>query len=61
MKKYESWYKKLEQAQYNAALFMTVTIRDTNAVKLYQEYGLKTSQNRCKLRRLSLFDKIYNN
>ena len=56
----ESWHKKLESAQYNAALAITRAIRGTNAEKLYQELGLESLQNRRKLRRLSLFYKIYN-
>ena len=56
----ESWHKKLESAQYNVALAITGAIRGTNTVKLYQELGLEPLQNRRKLRRLSLFYKIYN-
>ena len=55
----ESWHKKLESAQYNAALAITGAIRGTNTEKLYQELGLESLQNRRKLRRLSLFYKIY--
>ena len=33
----EFWHKKLESAQYNAALALTATIRGTNTVKLYQK------------------------
>ena len=56
----ESWHKNLQSAQYNAALAITGAIRGTNTVKLYQELGLEPLQNRRKLRRLSLFYKIYN-
>ena len=56
----ESWHKNLESTQCNAALAITQDIRGTNTMKLYQELGLKSLQNRCKLRRLSLFHKIYN-
>ena len=56
----ESWHKKLESAQYYAALAITGAIRGTNTEKLYQELGLESLQNRRKLRRLSLFYKIYN-
>ena len=41
-------------------LAITGARRDTNTVKLYQELGLESLQNRRKLRRLSLFYKIYN-
>ena len=58
----EPWHKKLEFAQYNAALAITGVsyFRGTNTVKLYQELGLESLRNRRKLRRLSLFYKIYN-
>ena len=56
----DSEHKKLESAQYSAALTITGAIRGTNTVKLYQELGLEPLQNRRKLRRLSLFCKIYN-
>ena len=56
----ESWHKKLESAQYNAALAITGAIRGTNTVKFYQELELDSLQKRHKLRRLSLFYKIYN-
>ena len=55
----EPWHKKLESGQYNVALAITGAIRGTNTVKLYQELGLEPLQNRRKLRRLSLFYKIY--
>ena len=55
----ETWHKKLESAQYNAALTTTGTIRGSNAVKLYQELTLESLENRHKLRRLSLFYKVY--
>ena len=50
----------LESAQHNAALAITEPIRGTNTVKLYQELGLESLRNRRKLKRLSLFYKIYN-
>ena len=56
----EPWHKKLESTQYNVVLAITGAIRGTNTVKLYQELGLESLQNRRKLRRLSLFYKIYN-
>ena len=55
----ESWHKKLESAQYNVALAITVAIRGTDTEKLYQELGVESLPNRHKLRRLSLFYKIY--
>ena len=56
----EPWHKKLESTQYNVVLAIAGAIRGTNTVKLYQELGLESLQNRRKLRRLSLFYKIYN-
>ena len=55
----ESWHKKLESAQCNVALAITGAIRGTNTEKLYQELGLESLRNRRKLRRLSLFYKMY--
>ena len=62
----ESWHKKLESVQYNVesaqcnvALAIAGAIRDTDTEKLYQELGLESLRNRRKLRRLSLFYKIY--
>ena len=40
--------------------YITEAIPGTNTVKLYQELGLESLQNRRKLRRLSLFYKISN-
>ena len=51
----ESWHRKLDMAQYNAALAITGAIRGTDTEKLYQELGLEPLRNRRKLRRLSLF------
>ena len=45
----ESWHKKLESAQYNAALAITGAIRGTDTEKLYQELGLESLRNRRKL------------
>ena len=56
----ESWHKNLKSVQFNAALTIIGAIRGTNTVKLYQELGLESLQNRRKLKRLSLFYKIYN-
>ena len=56
----QSFHKKLESVQYNAALAMTGAILETNTTKkLYQELGLESLQNRRKLRSLCLFYKIY--
>ena len=57
----ESCHKKLESAQCNATLAITEAIRSTNIVKLYQEFGSGSLENRRKLRRLSSFYKIYKN
>ena len=54
----ESWHKKLESAQYNAALAITRAIRGTNTVKL-SEIGITALAKQSKLRRLNLFYKIY--
>ena len=56
----ESWHKELKSARYNAALAIAGAIRGTNTEKLCQELGLESLQNRRKLRKLSLFCKIYN-
>ena len=50
----ESWHKKLESAQYNAALAITGAIRGTDTEKLYQELGLESLRNRLKLRKFIL-------
>ena len=55
----ESWHKKLQSAQYNDSLAIIGAIRGTDTQKLYQELGLESLRNRRKLRRLSLFYKIY--
>ena len=55
----ESFYKKLESVQYNDVLPMTFATWETNTEKIYQELGLESLQNRCKLRRLCSFHKIY--
>ena len=56
----EFWHKKLESAQYNAALAITGAVPGINTIKLYQELRLESLQNRRKLRRLSLNYKLYN-
>ena len=55
----ESYDKKLESDQYNAALATTWAIRGTNTEKLCQELALESLRNRRKLTRLNLFYKIY--
>ena len=54
----ESFHKKLESVQHNAALVTTVVIWETNMKKLYQELGLESLQNRRKLQSLYSFYKI---
>ena len=54
----ESFHKKRESVQYNAAVAMKGAIRGTNTEKLYQKLGLESLQNRRKLRKLYLFYKI---
>ena len=56
----EPWHKKRESIQYKAALAITGAIDSANTVKFYQDLGLQSLQNRRKLRRLSVFYKIYN-
>ena len=55
----ESWHKKLESAQYNAVSAITEAIRGNDTEKLYQELGLESLRKRSKLRRFSVFYKIY--
>ena len=55
----ESFHKKLESAQCNAALAITGAIRGTNTVKHYHELGLESLQNKSKFRRLGSSYKIY--
>ena len=38
---------------------MTGAIRGANTERLYQDLGLESQQNKPKLRRLCLFEKIY--
>ena len=40
----ESWHKKLESAQYNAALAITGAVPGINTIKLYQELRLESLQ-----------------
>ena len=46
----DSFCKKLESVQYNAALAITGTIKGTSQVKLYKEVGLELLKLRRKLR-----------
>ena len=46
----DSFCKKLESVQYNAALAITGTIKGTSQGKLYKEVGLELLKLRRKLR-----------
>ena len=55
----DSFCKKLESVQYNAALAITGTIKRTSSkVKLYKELGHESLKLRRKLRRLFAFNKM---
>ena len=54
----DSFCKKLESIQYNAALAITEAIKETSKVKLYKEFGLESLKLRRKLRHLRTFYKI---
>ena len=54
----DSFCKKLESVQYNAALAMTGAIKGTSQVMLFKELGLESLKLRRKLRRLRTFYKI---
>ena len=56
----DSFVKKLESVQYNAALAITGAIRGTSKDRIYQELGLETLSDRRWYRRLCLFWKIVN-
>ena len=56
----DSFCKKLESIQYNAALAITEAIKETSKVKLYKEFGLESLKLRRKLRHLRTFYKILN-
>ena len=51
----DSFCKKLESVQYNAALAITGAIKGTSQVKLYKELGLELLKLRRKLRHLCTF------
>ena len=54
----DSFCKKLESVQYNAALTITGAIKGTSQVKLYKELGLESLKLRRKLKCLCIFYKI---
>ena len=54
----DSFCKKLEAVQYNAALAITGAIKGTLQVNLYKELSLESLKSRRKLRRLCTFYKI---
>ena len=54
-----SFHQKLESIQYNACLAITVAIRGTSKVELYQEIGLESLQLRYWYRKLGMFYKIF--
>ena len=54
----DSFCKKLEAVQYNAALAITGAIKGTLQVNLYKELSLESLKSRRKLRRLHTFHKI---
>ena len=56
-----SFYQKIEYVQYNSALAITGTIRETSKEKLYHELGLETLQKRRWYRKLCCFFKIFRN
>ena len=53
-----SWHKKLESAQYNAALAIIGIIWSTNNVKLYQGLGFRVLPKQARVEKISLFCKI---
>ena len=57
----ESFCKKIESVQYNAALAITGAIQGTSREKLYKELGLETLKSRRWLKKLCCFYKIKNN
>ena len=56
-----SFHKKLELIQYNAALAITGAIRGSSREKLYQELSFESLQQRRWYRKLCLFFKIIMN
>ena len=57
----ESFCKKIESVQYNAALAITGEIQGTSREKLYKQLGLETLKSRRWLKKLCCFYKIKNN
>ena len=57
----ESFCKKIESVQYNAALAITGAIQGTSREKLYKELDLETLKSRRWLKKLCCFYKIKNN
>ena len=54
----ESFKRKIEMVQYNAALIITGAIKGTSREKLYQELGLESLTDRRWTRKLIFFHKI---
>ena len=55
----ESFHKKFESVQFNAAIVITGAIRGTSSKKLFQELGLEPLKSRRWFRKLCLFYKIF--
>ena len=56
-----SFHQNIESIQYNAALPITGTVRETSREKLYQELGFESFQKRRRYRKLCCLFKIINN
>ena len=56
-----SFHKRLESIQYNAALAITGAIGGSSREKLYQDLGFESLQQRRWYRKLCLFFKIIKN
>ena len=56
----DSFVRKLESIQYNAALAITGAIKGTSKERLYEELGLESLEKRRWYRRMCLFWKIIN-
>ena len=54
----ESFKRKIEMVQYNAALIITGAIKGTSRDKIYQELGLESLADRRWTRKLIFFHKI---
>ena len=55
---HNSIHQRLKSIQYNAAVAITESIRETSKEKFYQEPGFESRQFRRWFRKLSLFYKI---